>query len=98
MRSNGTENRIFNYGIVPRKGNRSCWSIGQPYDDGDVWTCPVTSKGFEQILVDYDYLFVAHSDDKFADQFAPLFGSGGVQDGGMFHILNENGLVRLQKI
>jgi hypothetical protein len=98
MRSNGTENRIFNYGIVPRKGNRSCWSIGQPYDDDDVWTCPMTSKEFGQILIDYDYLFVARSDDKFEDQFISLFDSGGVQDGTMFQILNENGLVRLQKI
>ena len=49
--SNGTENTIFNYGIMPRDNNRGCWSVGEPYGDGDVWTCKMTSLEFEQSLM-----------------------------------------------
>lgn len=96
--SDGTENTIFSYGIMPRGHNRGCWSVGEPYADGDVWTCRMTSSEFEQALVDYDYLLVAHADKKFEERFPSLFGSEGVQDGSLFQISKEAGHSRLRKI
>ncbi|MFH0898670.1 MAG: hypothetical protein V1855_03765, partial [bacterium] len=96
--SNGTEMQIFSYGIMHRENNHGCWSVGEPYDDGDVWTCRMTSSEFEQALMDYDYLFVGHADKKFESSFSPLFGSDDVQDGSLFQILKGDGHIRLSKI
>lgn len=96
--SNGTENTIFNYGIMPREGNRGCWSVGEPHADGDVWTCGITLSEFEQALMNYDYLFVAHADKKFESMFSQLLGSNSVQDGSLFQILKEAGRVRLLRV
>lgn len=98
QRGDGTENLIFSYGIMPRKNNQGCWSVGEPYNDGDVWTCRMTSSEFEQALMDYDYLLVAHADKKFEERFLSLFGSEGVQDGSLFQVLKETGHLRLRKI
>jgi len=96
--SKGGELQNFSYGIIPRDSNRGCYSIGEPYFDGDVWTCRMISSEFEEDLMGYDYLFVAHADKKFEDNFLPLLGSGGVQDGSLLKILKETGHVRLSLI
>lgn len=96
--SNGTENTIFDYGIMPRKHNRDCWSVGEPYGEGDAWACRMTSSEFEQVLMDYDYLLIAHADKKFADRFLPLFGSVDIQDGSLLQIVKETNHLSLHKI
>ena len=95
---NGTENSIFNYGIMPKTNNQGCWSVGEPYDDNDVWTCRMTVKEFEQTLKNYDYLFVAKSDSKFEENFSSLFGSVDVSNGSLFQVAKEGSLIKLQKI
>jgi len=94
--SSGSEHTKFSFGILPRKGNRNCWSVGMPYYEGDVWTCRMTDREFEQVLMDYDYLFVAHTDNEFRYRFSTLFGPDGVQDERMFRVLKKNGRVELQ--
>jgi hypothetical protein len=96
--SNGTENTIFNYGIMPRRSNRGCWSVGEPYTEGDVWTCRMTTSEFEQVLMDYDYVLVAHSDKNFADRFFPLFGFEIAQEGSLFQVVREAERIRLHRI
>lgn len=96
--SNGTENTIFDYGIMPRTHNQGCWSVGEPYNNGDVWTCRMTTSEFEHTLMDYDYLLIAHADKKFADRFLLLFGSVDTQDGSLLQIVKENNHLSLHKI
>lgn len=96
--SDGTENTIFNYGMMVRGSNRGCWSVGEPYAESDVWTCRMTTSEFEQALKEYDYLLVAHADKKFADEFSSLFGSKRVQDGELFKIIKETGHLSFRKI
>jgi len=97
--SNGTENTIFNYGIMPRENNRGCWSVGEPYGDGDVWTCRMTLLEFEQSLMDYDYLLVAHTDKKFEDKYLRPLGYSEVKNGSLFQIVKEAGhIIKLNDI
>ncbi len=96
--SNGTENTIFNYGIIPRESNRGCWSVGDPYAEGDVWTCKKSISDFARELKEYDYLLVAHADSQFGKKFMRLFGSDNIPDGSLFRIMKGAELVRLRKI
>jgi hypothetical protein len=96
--SDGGEMQTFSYGIIPRKNNQGCWSVGEPYYDGDVWTCKMTSSEFAKALMDYDYLFIAHADKKFEDNFLLPLGSGGVQNGSLFQVLKETGYLKIRKI
>jgi hypothetical protein len=96
--SDSTEYHIFLYGIVPRKFNGGCWSVGEPLSSGDVWTCRMTSSEFEQELKGYDYLLVANADKKFEDIFSSLFGAAGVQNGTLYQILKDKHHIKLQNI
>jgi hypothetical protein len=71
--SDGTENTIFNYGVLPRVSNRGCWSVGEKYFDADVWTCNEDKKDFSNSLKRYDYLFIAYVDKRFNDKYSSLF-------------------------
>lgn len=71
--SNGTENTIFNYGVLPRGSNQSCSSVGEKYFDGDVWTCNKDINDFSNSLKNYDYLFIAYVDKQFNDIYSSLF-------------------------
>jgi len=71
--SNGTEYTIFNYGVLPRRSNQNCWSVGEKYFDGDVWTCNKDTNDFSNSLKNYDYLFIAYVDKQFNDIYSSLF-------------------------
>jgi hypothetical protein len=95
---NGTENTIFNFGIMPKTSNQGCWSVGAPYDNNDVWTCRLSEKEFEQKLKSYDYLFVGKSDNKFEQDFSYLFGDERSMNGSLFQIIKEDNSIILRKI
>ncbi|WP_018294841.1 hypothetical protein [Mariprofundus ferrooxydans] len=91
--SNGYQMQMFSYGIIPRITNRGCWSVGEKYYDGDVWTCPMDTKGFSSYISGYDYLFVAHADKFFWNRFALLFKQQDTGDGHLYKIVKtENKL------
>lgn len=58
----GLEKYIFNYELLPIQSNYSCWSVGDRYDPGDVWTCPGDLPKF---LQGYTYLAVFNADARF---------------------------------
>lgn len=50
------------------------WSLGEKYDDNDIWTTNISSDEWLEILLeDYDYVYLFRVDDKFIDNFGLLF-------------------------
>ncbi|MFZ5584873.1 MAG: hypothetical protein ACOZHQ_02980 [Thermodesulfobacteriota bacterium] len=68
---------IIRYEIAPRPTNQWFFSLGGPYFDGDVWTEKLSLEDFAKALLQqYDYLFLARSDQQFWDLYRPLFAPG----------------------
>ena len=97
QRSDGTENTIFNYGIMPRNSNRGCWSIGIPYSKGDVWTCNLNRSDIMKELSMYDYIFVDTSDDNLNRVFFNFFDVK-IGSGDLFKIIKHGNHLKLQFI
>lgn len=89
---------IFGYGIIPRRTNQGCWSVGLPYYDGDVWTCPMAPGEFEKALRDYDYLFIARGDKKLEDVYLSQMGISNAADGSLFKVSSEADHLKLRRI
>ncbi|HCR3446460.1 TPA: hypothetical protein ON571_003545, partial [Morganella morganii] len=60
--STGLEKYIFNYISQPNESQWWCWSIGDKYNESDVWTCDVD---IASQISNYDYLVIYNADDKF---------------------------------
>ncbi|MFH1059431.1 MAG: hypothetical protein V1797_12245 [Pseudomonadota bacterium] len=68
---------IIRYEIAPRPTNQWYFSLGAPYFEGDVWTEKLSLEDFAKALLQqYDYLFLARSDQQFWDLYRPLFAPG----------------------
>lgn len=63
QKSNGLERAIFNYSMLPYSSSTEwCWSLGEKYFDGDVWTC---NMPLESVLKGYTYLALYSADAQF---------------------------------
>jgi len=62
QKSDGFEKYIFSYLILPLASNWACPSLGAPYYEGDVWTCPMD---LPEALRGYDFLAVGNGDARF---------------------------------
>ena len=98
QQSTGLQLQMLGYGIIPRFSNQGCWSIGEPYYQGDVWTCSMDVEAFRSELHGYDYLFVAHADNRFRDQFSSLFNHDDVDEGHLFRIAKDRNTLRLTRV
>ncbi len=95
QRSDGTENTIFNYGIMPRNSNRACWSIGVPYSKSDVWTCNLNHSDILKELLKYNYIFVDTSDDNLNRVFIKFFGVK-LNSGDLLKIVKQGNHLKFQ--
>lgn len=69
--SNGFERGMFYYAMLPYATSTGwCWSFGQKYYDGDVWTC---DKNIAELVQGYDYLALYFADKQFWDMAGDLF-------------------------
>jgi hypothetical protein len=93
----GFEMQIFNYSIIPRKSNNGCWTIGEPYYAGDVWTCNISISEFREKLHDYDYLLVASADSLFWNRFGEMFDEIDQKCGGLYRVPHDAGKFQLIK-
>ncbi len=95
--SNGIERVMFYYAMLPHTVSMSwCWSLGNKYFEGDVWTCNETLNG---VLGDFDYLALYRGDNQFWDKnqsFFDLASVGGKQ--GLYSVDHLNGQIRLREI
>jgi len=95
--SNGLERVMFYYAMLPHTVSTSwCWSLGDKYFEGDVWTCNETLGG---VLRGYDYLALYRGDDQFWNKNKSFFDSasvGGVR--GLYKINHLNGNTSLTQV
>ena len=50
------------------------WSLGEKYYYGDVWTLNITPEDWMNNLInDYEYVYLFHIDEKFIDRYGDLF-------------------------
>ena len=69
--SNGLERTMFYYAMLPYTTSTGwCWSFGQKYYEGDVWTC---DKNILELVQGYDYLALYHADSQFWSLAGDLF-------------------------
>lgn len=95
--SNGIERVMFYYAMLPNTVSMSwCWSLGDKYFEGDVWTCNQNLNG---LVDDYDYLALYRGDDQFWAKNQSFFDRtsvGGTQ--GLYKITRQNGQVQLTRV
>lgn len=95
--SNGIERVMFYYAMLPNTVSMSwCWSLGEKYFDGDVWTCNQTLNG---LVDDYDYLAVYRGDDQFWAKNQSFFDRASVGDTqGLYKINRQSGQIQLTRV
>jgi hypothetical protein len=75
QKSDGFEKYVFSYLILPLTSNWACPSLGAPYYEGDVWTCPME---LPEALKGYDFLAVGNGDARFWAENAKYLEAGSV--------------------
>ena len=66
---------VLRYSLRPNIINSGCWSIGEKYYEGDIWTLKISSDEWMNNLIkdDFDYVYIYKSDQEFVKQFGELF-------------------------
>lgn len=60
--------------IFPISHNMTCPSLGSPLYKNDIWTCNIQNKKqFLELIEDYDYLWLAHTEPTFWANFKEAF-------------------------
>jgi hypothetical protein len=92
--SNGYENRVFQYTVLPRKTSvHRCASFGKPYHSEDIYTC---STNISEAIADYDFLVVNYADKQFWDIAGKLLTPDSLQrQSGIYKIVKNNNGIKL---
>ena len=99
--SNGYEYQVSYYLATPVKLSYDYamgWSLGTPYDEGDVWTLDFTAEEWEQALLDgnYTYVYIYNADKQFRALYGELFeNSSAISDNTCYKVEKKNGHVLL---
>jgi|GEM_PF-1011952 len=95
--SSGFEKYIFNYSILPFESSWWCWSVGNKYNDGDVWTC---DSKLVDLLSGYNVLVIFNADKKFWDDNNYLLDESSVpKPSGLYKIIEaDNVVTRISEI
>lgn len=92
--SNGYQNRVFQYSVLPRKTSiHHCSSFGQPYHSEDIYTC---NKDLSIEIGDYDYLVINYGDKQFWDIAGKLLTDNSIQkETGIYKIVKSKDGIKL---
>jgi hypothetical protein len=71
--STGMELYTGRYEVTPRTTNLSCWSLGAPRFEGDVWTCPLSPGEWAAMLENFDFVVLGRVDQGFWEDYGELF-------------------------
>lgn len=98
--SQGREYWITRYSMTPVSLQPpQGWSLGQPYHEGDVWSQPMTSEQWQQLLLEggYHYVYLYRADERFSQEYGQLFGGPQQVQGSCFYRVEPqtDGSVRL---
>jgi len=58
--TSGLEFWMIRHEALPRLANKVCFSLGPPHFKDDIWSCPLGEVEFAGLLMNYQYLIVAH--------------------------------------
>lgn len=89
--STGYEKYAFSYAMLPYDSLTWCWSLGEKYYEGDIWTCP---GKLESAIKDYAFVALYDVDARFWNDNGYLFSSDvkGIKTG-VFKVNKENNVV-----
>ena len=64
------------------------WSLGEKYDDDDIWTLDISKKEFKSILFKekYDYVFLYRVDKKFINRYGSIFDYKNIKSGQLYKV------------
>ena len=96
QRSDGFEKYIFSYLVLPIYSNWACPSLGNPYYEGDVWTC---NLALEEAIKGYDFLAVGNGDDLFWAKNSKFLAPGSLESRqGLYRIIKRGDSVELRQM
>ncbi len=73
----GYDHWSIRYELYPRSVNENnSWALGDPDDETDLWTHPVTAEQWHNELVDYDYVLLFSSDDYITNDMSSCYEEG----------------------
>ena len=86
---------LFRYEMSPEnKVPTWAWSLGDPYNEMDIWTSNISVEEFGLILRKYDYIYLYNIDEQFLNKYWELFGfSQNVHDFSLWSINSDNQLL-----
>lgn len=89
--SSGFEKYVFNYSMLPFKSSWWCWSVGNKYHDGDVWTC---DSKLVDLLRGYNVLVIFNADAKFWNNNNYLLDElSAPKSSGVYKVISVNNVV-----
>ena len=96
QRSDGFEKYIFSYLVLPIYSNWACPSLGNPYYEGDVWTC---NLALEEAIKSYDFLAIGNGDDLFWAKNSKFLSPGSLKSRqGLYRIIKKGDSVELRQM
>ena len=96
QQDNGFDYTIHCYAFTPVKSATRAWSLGPPYDEGDVWTQNLSVEAFAQALQEDTHLYIYHADAQFVEGYGALFADPqAIRDKTLFRVETQGGSVRL---
>lgn len=98
--SNGYEYWVTRYNMTPvRLQDAEGWSLGDAYDEGDVWSKAISPEQWQQQLQEqqYTYVYLFRPDERFAQQYGSVFLNPEQIAGGRFYrvVPQADGSVKL---
>ncbi len=94
QKSNGFEAMVVRYEIAPRKMNSWSWSVGDKYNDEDLWTRKISTQDFEKELNDFDYLYFGRVDENFVKNYG-MFLDSAPDNGSLYNIIKSSDGIKL---
>jgi len=85
----GAEFYIAKYELTPHQINYDNfgWSIGIPYYEGDIWTKNITCEKWKEDLIEnYDYVYLHIIDEQFIELYGDLFNSNSIQNNQLYKV------------
>lgn len=96
----GFERLVLKYNIRPNIGNSAAWSIGEPEDEDDVYTVPMTPEEWRKKLLeeDYDYVALYRLNDYFYETYDVLFDDPGyIGQDRVYEVNKETGILYCER-
>ena len=83
---------ILKYLTLPRNYNSYYYSLGEPYNEKDIWTEDLSEEQWINEISKYDYLYLCEVDDQFTENYSGSFHSKNeIKNRQLFQIIHTPG-------